>query len=178
MRVAFCGSHGTGKTTLALDVAKNHSLDYIGGMVRAIKKDVGIKINKEADIKSQTLIWQTCLVEHLYRDNFVSDRSLLDVMAYTLCLAAKESVEWEIIETAEILTQLLVPKLYDVLIYVPIAFELRADEYRDGDTKFQKEVDNKVRYLLDKPNISHYSLRNQNAFARGLEVDRLIKSKA
>ncbi|MEZ5673393.1 MAG: AAA family ATPase [Thiotrichaceae bacterium] len=89
-RIGLCGSHRTGKTTLAQALAQRHHTDFIASSVSAIFKQHTLQADAQMDFKARLWIQQRILetAEKLWQDapaHFVTDRTPLDFMAYTLC---------------------------------------------------------------------------------------------
>lgn len=89
MRVAFCGASGTGKSELARYIAEKHGLPINPVGSRSVAKAMGFAspydvdaAGKRAEFQSRLLIEKsTWELEH---DAFVTDRTTLDNLAYTL----------------------------------------------------------------------------------------------
>lgn len=89
MRVAFCGSSGTGKSTLAEHVAQKHRLLLNPVGSRSVSKAMGFDSPYDVDKASRRAEFQRRLVdekrawENQY-ESFVTDRTTLDNLAYTM----------------------------------------------------------------------------------------------
>lgn len=89
-RIGLCGSHRTGKTTLAQALAQRHDIDFVVTSVSAIFKQHTLQADAIMDFKARLWIQQRILetAEKLWQAapaHFVTDRTPLDFMAYTLC---------------------------------------------------------------------------------------------
>ena len=90
MKIAFTGTHGTGKTTavyeLALQLKKEYP-DKSVGIVLETARRCPLPINKNATRKSQLWIFTNQVqleIEHqIDYDIVICDRSIFDVIAYT-----------------------------------------------------------------------------------------------
>ena len=74
------------------------------------------------------------------KKDFLSDRSLLDILAYDLDIMKRKDV------------YAMLPRFvgrYDVLCYIPIEFPLIVDNVRFHDISYQHDIDYKIRNLLD-----------------------------
>ena len=87
----------------------------------------------------QTAYWQLQLKNESLHKNFISDRSLIDILAYNL-----DFLTWkDVIMLLEKCTN-----RYDILFYFPIEFELVKDGIRNPDPKYQKIIDDRIQKLL------------------------------
>lgn len=88
--IAVIGTHGTGKTTTAFELAKQAKLDHLGLKVGFLSEnciECPYPINKETTAQAQSWIFSSQMQNELTMlaryDLVVSDRSLLDSIAYT-----------------------------------------------------------------------------------------------
>ena len=89
MRIYFSGSESSGKTTLARYTAKKYKLDFLPETARTVLAEQELDINNmRADIdmadKYQRLVFDRQIKEEQKLTSFVADRSLIDVIAYSL----------------------------------------------------------------------------------------------
>ena len=91
MRIAFTGSHSTGKTTLLNDIIKYCGGDIkINSITEVARKIIvkGYPLNQDANIDSYIHYINDQLNEentYMYEcDLFISDRTLLDPVAYAM----------------------------------------------------------------------------------------------
>jgi GTPase SAR1 family protein len=96
MKIALSGPQGVGKTTI-LNKMKNDSwfqkmnLEYIQEIVRNIVKKYNIKINDVGNDDSQLLIANTHYF-NFFKNNFVTDRCILDNFIYAELLYKKNKI--------------------------------------------------------------------------------------
>jgi predicted ATPase len=88
MRVYFTGGHGTGKTTLARYVSAQYQLPMITESARMVLSEQELQIDSlRCDLatsnKYQREVFDRQLSEEGQFSSFVSDRSLLDILAYS-----------------------------------------------------------------------------------------------
>lgn len=91
-RIGLCGSHRTGKTTLAQKLATYHQLKFIETRVSEVFKQYSasqpLKPNDKMDFTTRLWIQQHILetAERWWSQpiDFITDRTPLDFMAYTL----------------------------------------------------------------------------------------------
>ncbi len=88
-RIGICGSHRTGKTTLAEFISKQTGIPFVKTTTSAVFKQHGLHPSQSLDFK--TRLW----IQHRVNEaalevwgdpkaSFVTDRTPLDFMAYTL----------------------------------------------------------------------------------------------
>lgn len=85
MKIALCGTVSVGKTTLVKELEKNPMFKNYKFFTERSKylRDLGIPLNTESTLKGQTIfLAERC--SELLHDNMISDRSIIDVMAFTM----------------------------------------------------------------------------------------------
>ena len=148
-RIVFTGAQGTGKTTV-LKEFESKGLKVITEVVRQLASK-GVKINKDGDEKGQTRIFKEYkdLLSELSVDGYISDRCMVDVLAYTMYLAEQGKVTDEFVQKQK--KQLVKFKNENPDIaycYFPIEFDVVADGIRDTDEDFRKAIDTNIRKIL------------------------------
>lgn len=154
MKIVFSGTHGTGKTTL-LNVLKNqtsliNSYEFITEVSRTLQKEGKVRINENGDDQSQYAIALKNYEIYSSYKNFISDRSLLDVMCYTKYLYDHKRCSKKCLIFIE---QLFKQCNYDIIFYIEPEFDLVTDGVRSSNIIFRDEVKNCFRYYINKFNI-------------------------
>ena len=150
-KVVFTGSHGTGKTTLLNEMKSDHVT--ITEVVRRLAK-AGVKINEAGDMHTQELIWCAYESEFDSHEDFISDRSFIDVLAYTYHLYHRNRDEYaKLVRAMEVYIKNWIEEVDPIIVYFPIEFGIDDDGIRSCDPTYQKEVDGYIRRILDNPNI-------------------------
>lgn len=162
MRIEFIGAQGTGKTTI-VNLLKEYGIPIIDGVVRDLVNTYNIPINEKGSANSQETIFRCYknIFENKYAD-YISTRSLFDVVAYTQYLYLKSGDDHDLRD--EVLTQ--VQELRDYLsfnkdviyIYFPIEFELEGDGVRSVNKEYQKEIDHIITNLLKSTKVKYYTI--------------------
>jgi nicotinamide riboside kinase len=140
-KIAFIGSHGVGKTTLAFGLAARlKARDVSLEVVHEVARRCPLPINEETSVAAQSWILHTQVAEELVAmaryPVVLCDRSVLDNYVYLL-LAAGERPP---------LTQLVDDWMatYGLLVHVPIVGHLQPDGIRAADPAFQQLVDERL----------------------------------
>lgn len=158
-RIAIVGSFSTGKTTLAEAVAPKLGLPLLPEVAREIAAQ-GFKLDKDATVETETLIFLRQFHNEMTHPEFIGDRSLIDVLAYAGWVLEnqeprKEFALWDsCLEIAE--HQLR--SQYTKVFYLPIEFGIVEDGLRPNDPEFQEDIDRRIVGLLDTHDIRHQTL--------------------
>lgn len=89
-KIGLCGSHRTGKTTLAKAVAEHLNIPFIQTNTSQVFHDHGLKPSSPMDFKTRLWIQHKVVdagqkVWESRQGDFITDRTPIDMMAYTLC---------------------------------------------------------------------------------------------
>ncbi len=153
MKVAFIGTHGVGKTTLAFGMASH--LKRLGanvGFLEEVARRCPFPINEDTSLEAQTWI----LVETIRREielckiypEIVCDRSVLDNYCYMELKFGRQPELFGLVKHWS--------ATYDLLIKVPINEEyLQVDGMRSIDLEFQRSIDTLLDELLSEAGIPH-----------------------
>ena len=139
MKIAFLGTHGTGKTTLAHElVAKFKKQGIDAGFLNEVARRCPFPLNEEATKKSQVWIILSQIIAEMEAEEgceaLVCDRSVLDGYCYYVNKFGRSPVLEALVREHL--------KTYSRLIRVPIREGLlQKDKVRSTNLKFQKDVD-------------------------------------
>ncbi|MEI6666832.1 MAG: AAA family ATPase [Acidobacteriota bacterium] len=155
MKVAFIGTHGTGKTTLCYDLtAALKRQGRNADMVKEVARLSPLPINRKTSLDAQTWILMTQVAEEIrsasVHDIVVCDRSVLDNYAYLMLAMGRQKAIERFVEYWM--------ASYDVLIKVPVVGEAAADGVRDTDEFFVRAIDQLVDTLLADKRVAHVRL--------------------
>lgn len=149
-RIVFTGAQSTGKTTI-LKKMEEMGCNVITEVVRKLAES-GVKINKDGDEKSQVKIFKEYerLLSEMTMTGYISDRCLIDVVAYTMHLAKHGKIEEKFLDKQLKALKKFVASNPDITYcYFPIEFGVVEDDVRDTDEEYRKEIDNNIRYLME-----------------------------
>lgn len=170
MRIILTGSQGTGKSTVL-----NHykgTYPVITEVVRNLSKK-GVKINEMGDEEGQKKIFNE-YVKLFKKNNYISDRGLTDVYAYSLYHfdQGKLSLD-ELSREAGEIDEL---KKEDILwVYFPIEFDVVDDGVRSTDEEYRKYIDETIKQTLDSFDIKYITVHG-TVEERINQIDQAIKN--
>ena len=153
MRIVLTGSHSTGKTSLANAVRDALAAKGVTdvAMVREVGRDLiesGVPLNE--DITSDACV--RYITKQLQREracgnrHVISDRSLLDLLAYVLVNddartpASYRAMLEEIVHVESL--------RYDQYVFLPVEFALMPDPVRPAGEPYRQAVSDMIRRLL------------------------------
>lgn len=148
MKIAVVGTHCAGKSTLVDNISTYFDLPKI--------EEVASKYGKSdrPDVITQITILDRQMNEERCHDNFVSDRSVFDNMAYLSYYSRNLGGDGELSRFATMLAAIshLKDNPYDYMVFVDEYFPLVDDGNRDMDSEIQEWV-----YTWIKDRIYYFS---------------------
>ena len=145
MKIGFCGTVSVGKTTLVNALKELPEFkDYKFATERSkYLRDLGIPLNTDSTLKGQTIfLAERC--SELINENIITDRTIIDVMAFTNC--AKSVELGEKINFEEYASQFI--EEYDWIFYIsPAGVPIEDNNVRATDTDYRNTIDNMIKYL-------------------------------
>lgn len=143
IKIGIMGTHGTGKTTLAFDLALKHKKENPSLNVK-IMAEVARKcpylINEVTTQRSQRWIWAAQMVAEIYgmkNDVLICDRTILDNLAYSKYWSFNHILD-DFME-ASVRWMLTYEKIY--WLRPNNKFICADDKVRSTDIVFQKNID-------------------------------------
>lgn len=100
--VGFAGSHRTGKTTLAKLVAEQVGVPFIQTSVSKVFSDLGYDPAKDYDLATRLMLQRAVLYDSIKKweshdgSCFITDRTPVDFIGYTLASAHQEEITLEL----------------------------------------------------------------------------------
>jgi nicotinamide riboside kinase len=146
MKIGFCGTMSVGKTTLVN--ALKELPDFKNYTFRTERSkylmEMGIPLNTDSTYKGQ-LIFTAERAAELMQEKIITDRTIIDVMAFSNLSTSMKEHEKFFLNTA--LTPLI--EEYDVLFYVsPEGVEIEDNGVRETDADYRMAVDEEIRSIV------------------------------
>jgi nicotinamide riboside kinase len=142
MKIGFTGTMSVGKTTLVNALKELPEFkDYSFKTERSkYLRDLGIPLNTDSTTKGQ-IIFLAERCSELYDENIITDRTLIDVMAFT-ALAKTFSYNFN-----DLCYDLL--QEYDYIFYIsPDGVDIEDNGVRTTDPEYRESVDNEIKKII------------------------------
>lgn len=158
-RIAIVGSFSTGKTTLAEALAPKLGLPLLPEVAREIAAQ-GFKLDKDATVETETLIFLRQYHNEMTHPAFVGDRSLVDVMAYADWVLEHQDrrKEFALWDTCLEIARHQLRSQYTDVFYLPIEFPIVPDGLRPMDPDFQADIDRRLVRFLELYDVKYETL--------------------
>ena len=155
-RIAIVGSFSTGKTTTAEILAERLDLPLLPEVAREVV-ELGFKLDKDASPETETLIFMRQYNNEISTEEFVGDRSMIDVMAYAGWVLdhRERTKEFYLWDECVRLAERVLRTAYSHVFYLPIEFPIVLDGLRPDDPEFQKDIDERLLRLLRSHDIDY-----------------------
>ncbi len=159
MKIAFLGSHGTGKTTLCYQLAAHlKKLDQHVDLVKEVARNCPLPLNRDTTLDAQRWILHTQIADEIAaardHDVVICDRAVLDNYAYLVQRVGRIPVLDALVRDWM--------QTYDVLFKVPILMLPRYDGVRDTSPNFQGRIDEIIDSLISEFGVRCHTLQRVN----------------
>jgi hypothetical protein len=172
MKIGFCGTVSVGKTTLVNALRDLPEFkDYKFATERSkYLRDLGIPLNTDSTLKGQTIfLAERC--SELISENIITDRTVIDVLAFTL---NAESIDKPDKIAFEYYASRFIPE-YDWIFYVsPAGVDIEDNNVRTTNADYRDQIDNTIKYLCS----SNLQYINNFGIISGTNEDRLGQIKS
>jgi len=167
MKIGLCGTMSVGKTTL---VNKLKELKQFENYEFATERseylnNLGIPLNTDSTLKGQTVFLAERCAE-LIKENIITDRTVIDVMAFT---NLARSIDFKDKEYFEDYARVFVGE-YDYIFYIsPEGTIMEDNGVRETDLEYREDIDKAIIKILNK-----FGHRCQNVhMLKGTTDDRI-----
>jgi len=179
-KIGICGAHGTGKSTLLEALNQELKLPVIKRTMRTLWENFGIenfeKIPPDirANFQKYALLNQIDREDNEGKNGFISDRTVLDNLAYTKLNADMSQSDFRIYE--RLVKERL--KNYTHFIYLPIEFEVAPERLR-ADIGSRHEIAAIIEAYLSKWfQAGAYLVARGSVEERVQQVKQFLQSKS
>ena len=148
MKIGLCGTMSVGKTTLVKALKElNEFKDYNFATERSkYLNDLGIPLNTDSTLKGQTVFLAERCAE-LMNENIITDRTVIDVMAFASCAKSIYHQESELfIDYAkEFISE------YDYIFYIsPDGIPIEDNGVRETNEYYRDKIDYAIFMFVQK----------------------------
>jgi GTPase SAR1 family protein len=145
MKIGFCGTVSVGKTTLVNALKELPEFkDYTFATERSkYLRDLGIPLNTDSTLKGQTIfLAERC--SELIQENIITDRTIIDVMAFTFCAGSIDPFDKDRFD--EYASRFI--EEYDWIFYVsPAGVPIEDNNVRTTDAEYRDRIDQMIKYI-------------------------------
>ena len=146
MKIGFCGTMSVGKTTL-VNALKNESefKDYKFATERSkYLQSIGIPLNTDSTLKGQ-LVFAAERSAELLQENMITDRTIIDVMAF--CSLSKSMSVSEKHDIKEALWHLI--QDYDIIFHIDdLSVPMEDNGVRETDKDYRLAIHQKISSII------------------------------
>jgi thymidylate kinase len=156
-RIGLVGTISVGKTTLvnALKELPQFQNYHFATERSKYLRDLGIPLNTDSTLKGQTVFLAERCAE-LIQDNIITDRTVIDVMAFT---ENAKSIDFKDKEYFSEYARNFIGE-YDYIFYIsPEGVDIEDNGIRETDSNYRTLIDDSILYIL-----SSYGHRCKNVF--------------
>ena len=146
MKIGLCGTMSVGKTTLVNALKKESEFkNYIFRTERSkYLNSMGIPLNTDSTLKGQ-LVFAAERAAELMQDNIITDRTIIDVMAF--CALSKSMSKAEKDHINGVLWHLI--KEYDIIFYIDdLSVPIEDNGVRETDKDYRLAIHEKISSIL------------------------------
>lgn len=148
MRIGFTGTVSVGKTTLVKSLQELPEFKHYSFSTERSKylRDLGIPLNTDSTLKGQTIfLAERC--SELIQTNVITDRTVIDVMAFTLNAESINTADKHGFE--EYASRFI--EEYDWIFYVsPSGVQIEDNNVRTTDAVYRTQIDQTIKYLYSE----------------------------
>jgi GTPase SAR1 family protein len=148
MKIGLCGTMSVGKTTLVKALKHTEEFHHYNFSTERSKylNDLGIPLNTDSTLKGQTVFLAERCAE-LMQENVITDRTIIDVMAFTMNAKSIGHQDKDIFENyaKEFLRE------YDYIFYIsPYGLPIEDNGVRETDEHYRDLIDFTITTLIKR----------------------------
>ena len=156
-RIILTGAQGTGKTTLMNELAKDGTRTF--SIAREAAIESGWNPETGSSEEYQKTLFNTLLKAVSSKKNYISDRGLTCVAAYTFNGVLNDAISKKTADNQYIKLSKFHTENPDILlVYLPVEFPLESDGVRNDDAKDQARMDFLIKNLLETSGIEYITV--------------------
>jgi len=148
MKIGFCGTMSVGKSTLvnALSELPQFKEYHLATERSKYLRDLGIPLNTDSTLKGQTIFLAERSAE-LLNENLITDRTVIDVMAFTLNASSIFHNDKHLFENY---AKLLISE-YDYIFYIsPVGVDIEDNSVRETNSEYRDKIDTTIKYIINR----------------------------
>jgi len=182
MKIYLSGHHGSGKSTLVRYISSKYDLPMISETARMVLSERELQIDSlRCDLNLvdnyQSEVFHRQLLEEGKYNNFVSDRCIIDILAYS---ASHSRILPTLLESAELKQNLSILKDPDSLIFFirPSKATLKADGVRETiNWDGVISIDSQIKLFFEMFNIRHFQINTESMQERVKFIESIFSLK-
>lgn len=179
MRIYYSGSHSSGKSTLARYTSEKYNLPFLPEAARAVlaEKELSLDtLRSNLDVVDvyQNEVFLRQISEETKHNTFVSDRSIIDCIAYS---GAHSRILPSLIASSMFKEALSVLKQSDTIVFFvrPSKATLRDDGVREKvEWDHVVSIDAQVKLLLEMFEIRYFQINTDSMSERATLINAVI----
>lgn len=157
-RIGFTGTVSVGKSTLVKELGKLPEFKNYNIFTEKSKEliNMGVPVNKESTYLGQN-IFTSYRAQELLHENMITDRSIIDVMAFT---NLSNHFSLSSFKKRQMLDAWLpMVSYYDYIFYVdPEGVELEDNKIRSTNVEYRDKIDKEILTILDREYIDYFTI--------------------
>jgi deoxyadenosine/deoxycytidine kinase len=157
MKIGLCGTMSVGKTTLTKALAKLPQFENFKVVTERSKylNSLGIPLNHKTTIEGQTVFLAERVTE-LMQENIITDRTIIDVMAFTECAIHTSVINADAFKDY---AKRFVGH-YDYIFYIsPEGLAIEDNGVRETNEQYRNKIDKSIRGLLKQYRNKTYTIK-------------------